>query len=415
MWCALVVLAIAGIGAPAVWAGEATSGPVHVVKPEGPPVDLATLVALNRMEEAERRLELVRTRAEKGLASPEDVKEVERRYDEAMAALDEVTRKGGAGPKVTVEVKDATLGEALELIFKGTDQSVVVQPAVAGIRPVNLSLKNVQLEDAVKVVAKINGLQYEHVDNLWVVFPEEGVLTVGGVRVPLLGAVPAIPGELGQTSLEFVRRGGDGGDERMVFINPRIVKEPGLEAPFETRRAHGGVTYDQRGRLSGRPSFEGEDVLVDLSVRDMPLTEVAAQLSRIVGAEVQKRTSARQVAAQSGEPEPQRERWRYQVEIIADESLRSLKVSARVYKWPAGQVLDMLIDQADLTCAVDRQDVPPPAGGVGMGVTTVRVFLVPRPVLEVTGPGIPEAGMGGIGGGGRGGPVSGLGGGGASE
>lgn len=318
----------------------------------------------------------------------------------ATRVAEEAARRSvtSAGPKVTVEIKDATLEEALRLMFKDTDQSVVVQPAVAGIRPVNLSLKNVLLEDAIKVVTKLNGLSYEHLDNLWVVFPEEGVLTVGGVRVPLLGALPAVPGETGQASLEFVRRGGDGGDERMVFINPRMVKEAGPEAPFETGRAYGDVTI--RGRLSGRPSFEGEDVLVDLDVKDAPLTEVLAQLSAAVNAALTHEGERLVGVLQAAE----------HVEIIAHESLKNVRVTAKVYRWPAGQVLGMVIEQTGvvsseevegpLTSAQVAEQVGP-GGGVVRLRRTVRIHLVPRPVLEVTGPGVP--GRGGVGGGGGGG------------
>ncbi len=95
-------------------------------------------------------------------------------------------------------------------------------------------------------------------------------------------------------------------------------------------------------------------------------------------------------------------------------------MTAKIYRWPAGEVLGMLIEQTGVVYAEEFEERPRPAeiaeqvgaeSGVMTGVTrTVRIHLVPRPVLEATGPGIPAV-PGGGGGGGRSGGGGGGGGG----
>jgi ssDNA-binding Zn-finger/Zn-ribbon topoisomerase 1 len=115
------------------------------------------------------------------------------------------------------------------------------------------------------------------------------------------------------------------------------------------------------------PGFPGDYVLVDLEVKEAPLSEVAAQLERAVTRGLEG-TGDRQEKG---------------IEIVVHDSARDIKVTARAFKWPAGELLNMLLDQAGLTYTRERGAVGP-AG-------LVKIHLVPRPEVSVPGgAGLPE-------------------------
>lgn len=267
-------------------------------------------------------------------------------------------------PRISVDVKDGRLDDVLRLIFKDTDQSVVVQSGIVVGAPVNLSLKNVPLEDAVKALTQVNGLDYGRIGKVWVVSQKEGVMTVGGVNVPVVGALA-------------------GGAEQAALL-------------AEIGRRVGGGAGAGTG-APGKPSridFLGSRALVDLDVKDVPLSEVAVQLSKSVNARLAKEAEAPERQGRTSGPGRPRVLVvrSATVDIIAHESLKNVRVTARVYRWPAGEVLGMLIEQAGLvyTTEVEEPRDPPtgvPEGGVVTQRILYRVYLVPKPILEVEGPG----------------------------
>jgi hypothetical protein len=330
--------------------------------------ELAIQAATLRLELAKQVLARAEGQVAEGTASQDMVTAAQLKVSEAMLALEQAEQAaaeaGAVTQRVSVEIKDASLDDALRAIFKDTDQSVVVQWGIVVGAPVNLSLKNVPLEDAVKAVTELNGLDYKRMGKVWVVSQKEGVVTVGGARVPLLGALPNVPGEP-----VFERRVGD---ETLMFVYPRIVREAGAGMPISVAPNRAQVV-----------EFPGSETLVDLDVKDAALTEVAAKLSAAVNAAL-KKDAQRRPAVQAAE----------HVEIIAHESLKNVRVTAKVYRWPAGQVLAMLANQTDTVCSLEREEPLRPAqiakevgpgGGVVKLTRTTRIYLVPRPVLEVTG------------------------------
>jgi hypothetical protein len=169
------------------------------------------------------------------------------------------------------------------------------------------------------------------------------------------------------------------------------------------RRWLAGQTEPLESSLPGapkHPSFKGEDNLIDLDVKDMPLSEVAAKLSHKVPP-----PGPREVGRGAS-----MEQYR-SLEIVADASIKNLKVTANIHKWPLGKVLDLLIGQAGLACS--REDVrgePIPAAAMAFqedseGKTTpiygpedfvyaptTKLYLVPRPELSVSGVAQPHEG-----------------------
>ena len=98
----------------------------------------------------------------------------------------------------------------------------------------------------------------------------------------------------------------------------------------------------------------------------------------------------------------------YNLEIIAGEAVKDLKVTARIAKWPLGEVLDMLLSQTGLVCTVDASDGQRGRVTAGGGTAsrhyeirtdpvtgelvypTIRAYLVPAPEMRVSGEGLPS-------------------------
>jgi hypothetical protein len=301
-----------------------------------------------------------------------------------------VTQLEGNAPKVSFRWENIGVENAFVELFKATNQSFLWAGRLDESVPITATMESVDLKTALDLICQVAGLTYEQRNGAWVISQGPQMVTVGGMRVPVVGAVPGVPGES-----VFERRVGD---ETLLFTNPRIVRETGVAL----------------GPVLGSPArvdFPGSETLIDLDVKDTPLSEVVAKLSAAVNVplaqEAQKRRSPVQAANH--------------VEIIAHESLKNVRVTARVYRWPAGQLLAMLIEQTGVVCSEEVEEPLTsaqvakqvgPGGGVVRLRRTVRIHLVPKPMLEVTGPGIPEPGSRGVGGGGGGGGRAGGGGGG---
>lgn len=266
------------------------------------------------------------------------------RMPAACAAEDTAERR------VSLDIDGEILSDALTSLFKDTDQSFMLHPALHRKGPVTVRLTNVPFEYALKGIVKMHGATYEHVDNLWYVFPDPDVVSVGGVNVPVVGALQ-VPGM--SPDLETARS--------VVTLLSHSKQHPG------------GV--ETRLLLSQLPYF---DMLVDLEVENAPLSEVAKELS------VEKDGADR-------------------TEIIVHESVPSdVKVTARIYRMRRDEILQMLADQANLDVSVETAVQE----GKDGPFTPNRVYLIRKPELHVTGSGVLRGGGGSslaFGGGGGGG------------
>jgi hypothetical protein len=118
-----------------------------------------------------------------------------------------------------------------------------------------------------------------------------------------------------------------------------------------------------------RMSFAGEDKLVDLEVKDAPIREVMAKLSAASGFSID----------------------------VAEPVSNQLKVTAKIYRMPIGDVLSMIVDQANLTYTVSYGVNELAKQRYDAGLANAQeleskrgkpeIHIVPKPELTVTGPG----------------------------
>jgi len=322
-----------------------------------------------RVEVAREALRVAHYRAEQQVGTTAEIPELELDVVRAERALAEL--KAMEVQRVSINVKDEKLTAVFTRLFEGTGQCLMLDPAIAdNATPVTLTLTDVGLESAVRAICKLYNLEYE-TDNegLWVIMPGSGFVTVGGSRVPIVGTVTSLP----------VTQGGD----TQLTLRGMGVSPGG-----------GGGGGGGRGirEARNRPSFVGDERLVDLDVKDAPLSEVASRLSFMA------------------DPQPTwSQEGKYNVEIIADDAVKDLKVTARIAKWPLGEVLDMLLAQTGLVCTVDAPGGIAVMRSMSSGevlsrhyeiqqdtVTeepvypTIRVYLVPAPEMRVSGEGLPS-------------------------
>jgi len=118
-----------------------------------------------------------------------------------------------------------------------------------------------------------------------------------------------------------------------------------------------------------RPTFDGDDKLVDLEVKDTPIREVMAKLSTASG---------------------------FPIEVTEPVS-NELKITAKIYRMPIGDVLSMIVDQANLTYTVSYGVNENAKRRYEAGLIAIQeyessrgnpeVHIVPKPELTVSGPG----------------------------
>ena len=241
--------------------------------------------------------------------------------------------------KVSLEVKEASFADTFRLLFEGTDQSFVLHPALHDRADrITITLKNVQLEHAVRAICKLYGLEYETDQaGLWVILPTFDVATVGGRDVPLIGAASVDVGRY------ISVKEGPGGEGRVVTRVGRMMgssERPPLQP------------------------FRGDEKLVDLHIEDAAIRQAIAELSKASG-----------------------------VEMVVHKAVpEDIKVTARVYKMRVGEVLCRLLAEANLDYSVD-----PMAGklveqteleGATGRIAGDVVHIVPRPELRVSGVGV---------------------------
>ncbi len=337
-----------------------------------------------RLRAAQEGLQLAQGRYQAGTGSQQDVSgeeltvaAAETGLLNARAALAEV--QASAAARVTLSLVGADIKAALSKLFEGTGQSYVLDSTVVEGIPITVTLNDVEFYKALAAVCEAAGLQYHQGDGVWVITKRPDMAFVGGARLPVVGAMgidrPMLSGEL---------PGNFQSDEN------------------ELRRRLAGLNESFESSLPGapkHPSFKGEDNLVDLDVKDMPLSEVAAKLSQRV-------PPPKPRELRRGFP---MEEFR-SVEIVVDDSIKNLKVTARIHKWPLGKVLDLLIGQAGLACSredvrgepipalpdtvldSEGREVPVEDPNNSVYAPTTKLYLVPRPQLSVSGVAQPHEG-----------------------
>lgn len=336
-WLALCV--VIAVCAATAAAGGAGAGPTAR---EGAR-ELRLEEAVLQVEVAREALATAQRMVEEHMAPSGSVRERQLDLVRAERALAEV--EGMERQRVSLDVSEATLTAALTTLFKGTGQSLILDPAVAQAgQSVTLKLNDVSLESAVRAICKLHGLEYE-TDNqgLWVITASPDVARVGGAAFPIYGVTSVTPG--GLTTRDRPRRGG-------VTLSPSRYES----AP---RVSYGGQAPAE---LEGRTDLAGIGLsgLVDLDVENAPLGEVAAQLGVKHG-----------------------EEW--QVEILVHEAVpEDITVTAKVYRMRRDEVLLLLAEQTNLDISIDS----PMPGERTLERPHTRVYFVPRPELDVSGLGV---------------------------
>jgi hypothetical protein len=301
----------------------------------------------------------------------------------AFVALAMVHLPASPDAKISLELKSASPKDAIIKVVEasGSDASYVMRELPEEPR-INLKLRNVQPLAAMKMVCEAAGLGCEEEGGGDLIIRRGAAAMIGGQEVPLIGAFST---------------GGMGGDAERIS---KYLSEVGavVQAPPELAKEVSISAVRGLVKAGEVPKFPGDDTLVDLEVREAPLAEVAARLAKAV--QVERDRWASEVEKLGGAPEPEKT----VVEIVVADSARDLKVTARIAKWPVRKVLAMLLEQTDLTCTQEpARRIPVPVIGAHVAgapppvrVNTVKLYLVPKPVLEVTGPGArPRGGTGG--------------------
>jgi hypothetical protein len=171
-------------------------------------------------------------------------------------------------------------------------------------------------------------------------------LTIKAPPLPLDDAMQAAAGAL---DIEVYRAG------KVVVFRPRLGQVPEKRPRPEARA--------RSGPLPVRPwpeSFIGSDMLVDLVVKDKPLTEVAKLLEDCA--------SAYDFSRGAAQPPTTRP---FQVVIAGLDPLipSRVRIAASFHRRPLAEVLGFLTDQLGLTYAVDQ------------GADKTVIFVTPRPWL----------------------------------
>ena len=246
----------------------------------------------------------------------------------------------GASQKVSLDVKNAPLYDALTLLFAGTDQSLMLDPDIVQLpQTLTVTLKDVTLEHAVRAICKLHGLEYEtDKEGLWVIMRRSDLVKVGGTTLPLIGATVGVKGGGGPRSGTHLFRFED---------HPRPTIYYGGEAP---------AGFQERTQMTRL----GLSDLVDLQVENAPLSDVAAGLG----------------VKRDG---------KWEVEILVHEPVpKDIKVTAKVYRMRRDDLLLMLAEQANLDLSIDS----PAPGERSADRPHTRVYFIPKPDLRVFGPGV---------------------------
>ncbi len=266
----------------------------------------------------------------------------------------------------------------LPVCAQGPEQTTTKAPTVSG-KKVSLALNNVPLKEAVDVVAKAGELAYAFSGDLpsdirvTLNIPSPGIDAFAALQMICQAAglvcrpMPDVPNGVIIYSSPWGRSFSQTAGTSGTGTIPMPISDITAVARAAYERVKAGSAAGAAG-VSGSvgagpgaimrpplPSFSGDKKLVDLEVKDAPLNE-----------------ALRQLAMSSG------------YAIILDESApQGIKVTAKVYKMPFGEVLSTLMSQAGLIYTVEYRD-PNEKERHGAGVAVIHI--VPVPELKVTVP-----------------------------
>lgn len=243
-----------------------------------------TLRKLGRVDEARQRLDVVlagtltdsaRARLEversllSGAAAERKIVKEERRVV--------LRRKRDAAParepaaRLTVDVKDTSLGDAVRLIEKQTGTSVFVTPSVAG-RKVTLSFAEVEAQEALRTAAEAAGAVLARWAGDLAVTTRDEALRLG---LDVIGTRPERSGpEKGSVLVEFTLRDGE-----EVMARPRVMMREDETGMVRIVRRTDGDEKDE--------PVKGE---LELMLRVTPHVEPTGRVRLVVDFDLKKKT-----------------------------------------------------------------------------------------------------------------------------
>jgi len=235
---------------------------------------------------------------------------------------------------VNVDFQDTPITDAIKALARDLDRPVLFPRQFPKDLRVTLSLRGADPEHAVRMVCEAAGLTCK-IDRASVVITAPPTVNVGGAQVPLLGAMSVSSGL------------------------------PGIYMPGASRSVLRVLQTAE-----GHASFAGDDKLVDLEVKDAPIRETMAKLSEVSS-----------------------------IKIVVHEAVpKEIKITAKMYRMPLGEVLSLIVGQANLTYTVALAPGADAKQRYESGLITrqeylerqdvATVHIVPKPELKVSGPGV---------------------------
>ncbi len=277
--------------------------------------------------------------------------------------------EGTGERRVTLDLRNASVVDAFGIVFRDTGYSYTFTPNPTFVRLVTVNLSDVEFSKALDIICDAAGLTYKREGTVFKMTPKEGIATIGGAQVPVLGAtwIKQLGEHLEASPRESVIAGGPVG----------VMAE-----------GRGGVSVLPGPTIPEPPSSSGH--LVDLVVQDMPLRQAIAQFSKASGADV----------------------------VVHEAVSKDIRVSAKAYMVDAWWLLNAIVDQAGLRIYQETVYFSPEEyhamaeewvrveqsgneakrpdlgrfiynGDVTAMTKNMIYHIVPKIELKVTGPGVP--------------------------
>ena len=264
---------------------------------------------------------------------------------EVELLTDSEPRVAGPGKRISIEFKDTPVVDAIKQLIQDEPVSIAFRDIPEDLR-VTATIRDASPEEAVMLLCAAAGLEWEDVGRDGGVIRMPPSATVGGSRVPLVGAMrvgsrgPSLPSA--------------------VLAGPQLTLQAPPGAPWVSPE-------------SVRPTFDGGDKLVDLEVKEAPIREAMAKLAEASGIPIH----------------------------VADPVSNELRVTAKIYQMPLGDVLSMITMQANLVYTVGYVKTDTAKAKYKAGLITAEeyesskgqpeIHVVPKPELTVSGPGTESA------------------------
>jgi len=322
--------------------------------------------------------------------------------------------KGVKEPKVTVDIREASVADALRMVLRNTSDSLTIAPSALAQQRISLKLNAVELSRAMQMACTAAGLTCQRSkDGIWLVSaPQQAVITIGNQQVPVIGAMvgnrasnqgvnvvrnqtvsqgptAAAPGEIPTEVTEVMEFPQiqsrvyrlPSGDLRLVTDSQvagsnAALEGPPITAPGPEAVAAAGAARERR-HVGQFPSGANAD-LVTLEVTDLPLREAMAKLCQTSG-----------------------------VDVVAYGDLPpAIRMTAHAYLVPLGAFLENVSEQSGLAVQYEHlnavgKPIPRDAHLLGQQVTGpfpyhYRYYLVPLPKVSLTDRGktVPTGGWG---------------------